>query len=185
MSPGLAPWPVLLDPFRVGAWVVPQVRRCVLFPRACALGYPARPFQGHLRPVPGSPAGMSAKLVTIGTDRGWLLTAVPLRLIRVSQGTDRRCTPTVSRVVGNSQRNTGQIRASSASESVSGSQSLSGSKSMLCRSRHQRSGLQFCTVFDTDCDSDCDPAADTERCCAVWSASCRFHWKMGFGAKEK
>jgi len=54
MSPGLAPWPLLLDPFRVGAWVVPQVRRCVLFPRACALGCPARHFQGHLHPVSAS-----------------------------------------------------------------------------------------------------------------------------------
>jgi len=46
MLPGLAPWPVLLDPFRVGAWVVPQVRRCVFFPRACALGSPAAPLRG-------------------------------------------------------------------------------------------------------------------------------------------
>ena len=45
--PGLAPWAVLLDPFRVGAWVIPRVPGCVFLPRACALGCPARPFQGR------------------------------------------------------------------------------------------------------------------------------------------
>jgi len=118
-------------PFRVGAWEFLQVRRCVLFPRACALGCPARPFQGHLRSVsashpgrpakhpgrpakhPGRPAkhpGRPAKHPINGTDPGWLLTAVPLRLIRVSQEPGRQCTPTVSRV-GNSQRCARQANA--------------------------------------------------------------------------
>ena len=64
-------------------------------------------LQGHLGPVSASHPGRPAKHVTIGTDRGWLLTTVPLRLIRVSQGPGRRCTPTVSRV-GNNQRSAGR-----------------------------------------------------------------------------
>ena len=79
------PWSLLLDPVRVGAWVFLQVRRCVPFPRACALGCPARPFQGHLRPVSASHPGRPAKHLINGTDRGRLLTAVPLRPIMVSQ----------------------------------------------------------------------------------------------------
>ena len=39
--------------FRVGAWVIPRVRGCVFLPRACALGCPARPFQGRLHTVNG------------------------------------------------------------------------------------------------------------------------------------
>ena len=110
VSPGLARWLVLLDPFRVGAWVIPRVRGCVFLPRACALGCPARPFQGRLHTVNGPQPGMPAKYMTIGMDRGRLLTVRPLRLIRRLLGTITRRIATVSRV-GNSQRTAGRIRA--------------------------------------------------------------------------
>ena len=109
-SPGLARWLVLLDPFRVGAWLIPRVRGCVFLPRACALGCPARPFQGRLHTVNGPQPGRPAKHMTIGMDRGRLLTVRPLRLIRRSLGTITRRIATVSRV-GDSQRCAGQAKA--------------------------------------------------------------------------
>ena len=77
--PGLAPWAILRNP------------------------------QGHPRPVSGPPAGMSAKFASIGMDRGGgvVLTADPLRPIRVYQETGRRCTPTVS-LMGKSQSRAGK-----------------------------------------------------------------------------
>jgi len=77
------------------------VPRCVFLPRACALGCPARPFQGRLHTLNGPQPGMPAN-ITIGMDRGRLLTVRPLRLIRRSPGTITRSIATVSRV-GDSQ----------------------------------------------------------------------------------
>ena len=109
MSPGLARWLVLLDLFRVGAWVIPRVPGCVFIPRACALGCPARPFQGRLHTPNGPQPGMPAN-ITIGMDRGRLPTVRPLRLIRRSLGTITRRIATVSSV-GGSQRTARRFRA--------------------------------------------------------------------------
>ena len=140
------------------------------FPRACALGYPARPFQGHLQPISRCRFHLLVKHVTIGMNRSTLLTAGPLRIITNSDSTRKETIAVLSRV-GNSPRRAGQIRA--AIESGSASQSLSGSVSRPCRSRHQTWQLQFCAVFDCDCD------ADTEGCSVEGSVSWSFQMTPG------
>jgi len=112
-SPGRKPWD--LWQVRMSA-LNGRCRPLRLFPvgilgvhvaRARALACPARPFQGRLHTVNGPQPGMPAKYMTIGMDRGRLLTVRPLRLIRRSLGTITRRLATVSRV-GNSQRTAGR-----------------------------------------------------------------------------
>jgi len=70
----------------------------------------ARPFQSRLHKVNGPQPDMPAKYLTVGIDRGRLLTFRPLRLIRRSPGTITRGIATVSRM-GNNQRRAGQTLA--------------------------------------------------------------------------
>ena len=53
------------------------------FPRACALGSPARPFQSRLHPLCGRHSRLSAKQVTMRKNRRLLFTVAPSALWNV------------------------------------------------------------------------------------------------------